>query len=297
MENLDIVKNAALAGGYAVRDYRPTDTEVKEDPDVGRHAIVTSADYKSQAAILKEIRGHYEAKTAPFFMTEEHVEDEWFRDRLIRENNLGEILSSEVYIIDELDGSSSKRIGHYEWSVSVGLIDKLEHTTAAVFAPDVFGGALFYASKENGSFMRGVGGRDERTKVSDIDLENSYLIVGVDSFLSKYPIHNKLLPVLGDRARTMNSNGSCALPLGLVAAGRADALIQPPNCPWDWAAGKLLVEEAGGVVMFYELKDGKIKFIEKLEARHYNPNKRTVGFIAANKGLAERIRDLFLKTS
>ena len=59
-----------------------------------------------------------------------------------------------------------------------------------------------------------------------------YIIVGVDSFLSKYPLHNKMLQKVGDKCRTMNANGSCALPLGLVAAGRADALIQPPVSPW-----------------------------------------------------------------
>lgn len=93
----------------------------------------------------------------------------------------------------------------------------------------------------------------------------------------------------------MNSNGSCALPLGLVAAGRADALIQPLQCPWDWAAGKLLVEEAGGSIVFYEFDNNKIKPLDKLELRHYNPEKRAVGFIAGNEKIVREITDLLLQ--
>ena len=49
---------------------------------------------------------------------------------------------------------------------------------------------------------------------------------------------------------------------------------------------KLLVEEAGGAVLFYELENNKIKPIEEPELRHYNPDKRAVGFVAANFDLA-----------
>lgn len=292
-EKNKICVEAAISGGKAVVNYKPEEAKTKGDIHVGHHAIVTSADYKSQEAILKDIREH---DNKALFMTEEHVKEKWFRDRIIRSDNLESMLSTRVYIIDELDGSSSKNIGHYEWSTSVGCVESMEHVTGAVFAPHVYGGALFYASKRNGTFLK-IGKETERCKVANNSLSDSYVIVGVDCFLSKYPIHNKLLPIIGDRVRTINANGSCALPLGLVAAGRADALIQPPNSPWDWAAGKLLVEEAGGSMLFYDLKDGRIKLLNKLELEHYNPDKRAVGFIAGNEKIVKQLKNILINLS
>lgn len=282
---------SALVGGRAVASYKARDAKTKGDKYVGHHAIVSSADFRSQSVILKEIK---KSDKNALFMTEEQVKNKWFKDRLIKTDNLEEMLSSRVCIIDELDGSSSKKIGHYEWSISIGCVENLEHIAGAIYAPHIFGGALFYASKENGTFIN-VNGKEHRCKVSNNSLSSAYVIVGVDCFLTKYPIHNKMLQDVGDKARTMNANGSCALPLGLVAAGRADALIQPPQCPWDWAAGKLLVEEAGGTVLFYELENGRIKQLEKLELCHYNPDQRAVGFVAGNYNLTREILDLLLQ--
>ena len=85
--------------------------------------------------------------------------------------------------------------------------------------------------------------------------------------------------------------GSCALGMALVAAGRASALVQPPQSPWDWAAGRLLVEEAGGQVLFFELKNGNVVTVESVTAVHYDQNKRSVGFVAGESTLVRQIMD------
>ena len=46
--------------------------------------------------------------------------------------------------------------------------------------------------------------------------------------------------------------GSAALELAYVAAGRIDAYFERSLKPWDYAAGILLVEEAGGKVTDYK---------------------------------------------
>lgn len=288
-EPLNSCIRAAIAGGEKIADYIPERAETKEDKYVGHHAIVTPADYMSQEAILKELR-----ESDSLFMTEEHVEDEHFRKRLIRENSLERMKDSGVYIIDELDGSSSFNTRHYEWSTSVGYVKNVEHTAGAVFAPKIERGILFYASLGEGAFLK-MGDEQKRIGVARRALNDAYLIFGVDSFLTKYPRHNRHVHELADLCRTTNSNGSCALPLGLVAAGKADALIQPLVCPWDWAGGKIIVEEAGGKVIFYEMDEGEIKRVEKLEAKHYHPEKRAVGFVAAHEDLAENIFERLVK--
>lgn len=282
---LQVCMDSALAGGRAVELTKSAETLRKKD-SLGHHAIVTNYDHNSQKAILEVILSN---DPTSLFMTEEHV-PELLQGRMITQDSLDKLKDSGVYVIDELDGTSSRRIGHYEWSISTGFVKNMINTAGAVYAPDVHGGALFYASKGDGGFVR-TPEKKEKLQVSQNSLEDSYLIFGVDCFLTRYPIHNKLVNVLADKARTLNSNGSCALPLGLVAAGKADALIQPPQSPWDYNAGKLLIEESGGRVLFYELKDGKINPIERLEAKHYNPNIKAVGLVAANPNLAEQIMD------
>jgi myo-inositol-1(or 4)-monophosphatase len=231
-----------------------------------------------------------------YLLTEEVVKDLKNQRRTINENNLSALENLGVYIIDELDGSSSFLTGHYEWGISVGYVKGLEHIAGAVYSPRIGGGTMFSASKDSGAFIR-IGGGKERISVQKRRLEDSYVIVGVDCFLSKYPKHNKFVTAIADKARTTNSNGSCALALGLVATRMADVLIQPLQSPWDWAAGKCILEEAGGEMIFYEINNGEIKVIDKLQTKHYNPKKRMVGFVAGNREITNEVMNMLLKTN
>lgn len=281
---------SAMAGGKAISDHKPEESVVKDDKDLGYHAIVSSADFRSQCAILKELN---KFDHDSMLITEEHVKDERFRKRLIKTSGLDKLKDSKVFIIDELDGSSPYNKGHPEWSISVGYVDRLVHKAGAVFAPHIKNGMLFYASKGGGAFIK-----TKQKKTMEVsrtsDLKKAYVIFGPDCFLKKYPIHNKLLIEIGDVARTVNGIGSCALGLGYVASGMSDALVQPLHFPWDWAAGKVMVEEAGGRMIFYEMKNGNIKPIKKLEPKHYNTEKRMVGFVAGNEKIADEIMDMLL---
>jgi myo-inositol-1(or 4)-monophosphatase len=55
-----------------------------------------------------------------------------------------------------------------------------------------------------------------------------------------------MLEKYGKRARKCRLMGSAALDLAYVACGRLDAYIEQSVSLWDVAAGKLLVEAAGG---------------------------------------------------
>lgn len=279
----NICHYAASAGSRAAAKCRLRKARTKADEYVGHHAITTRADFKSQKAILDVITRLDEES---LFLNEEKVSMKSLQHRLIKSSNLDQMSDSRVYIIDDLDGSSSRKVGHYEWSVSVACVENLVHYAGAIFAPDVYDGLIFSTEKGKGAFLESRSGQS-KMKVSDCSLPTeAYILVGADYFLSQYSLGK-----IGDSARTVNSTGSCALGLGMVAAGRADALVQPLQSPWDWAAGKLIVEEAGGTVIFYEMDDGKIEPVE-LQKKHYNPDKRAVGFVAGNKQLANKIFEM-----
>ena len=59
----------------------------------------------------------------------------------------------------------------------------------------------------------------------------------------------ELIAALLPRVRDIRRIGSAALDLCMVAAGRVDAHFEHGLSPWDWAAGSLIAEEAGAVVM------------------------------------------------
>ena len=54
-------------------------------------------------------------------------------------------------------------------------------------------------------------------------------------------------------------SGSAALDLAYVACGRQDAYFEITLKPWDFAAGALLVPEAGGKLLM-PFEDGEIRF-------------------------------------
>jgi len=89
----------------------------------------------------------------------------------------------------------------------------------------------------------------EKIQVSDNGLKDSFVCFGTSPY---YPDLNrktgetiaKILPECEDVRRT----GSAALDLCYVACGRHDMFFEYSLFPWDYAAGSIIVKEAGGVI-------------------------------------------------
>jgi myo-inositol-1(or 4)-monophosphatase len=148
-----------------------------------------------------------------------------------------------VWIIDPLDGTTNflHAFPHYCVSIAVRVKGRVEH--AVIFDP--LRDELFTASRGAGAQLN-----DRRLRVSKRkDLNGALIATG---FPFKYPEHHtaylamfgNVLPRVADMRRT----GSAALDLAYVAAGRVDGYWEIGLENWDLAAGKLLVEEAGGSV-------------------------------------------------
>jgi myo-inositol-1(or 4)-monophosphatase len=270
---------AAVAGARSAKHAGPKETVAKDDPVLGHHAVVSAADYGSQRAILGVLG---RAMPGVPVVCEEAVEGAAKWD----DASLRRLARRRRFVVDELDGSASFVAGHHEWSVSVACVDGLAHTAGAVCAPDIQSGLLFHAVSGGGAFLRKGQRAPVRLRVRKLPLRDAYVLTGPDTLLHRYPAHNAIATALASECRTMNVVGSCALALGLVAAGTASLLVQPPQSVWDWAAGRLLVEEAGGVVLFYEMQGRKVVPLARLQARHYDPRHRAVGLVAGERSLA-----------
>ena len=150
--------------------------------------------------------------------------------------------SGRRWVIDPLDGTVNFLYGIPQWCVSVALEDASGALLGVVFDP--LHEELFSAVRGGGAFVNGGQVRVNPTE----SLERALVATGF-SYEARHraeqaAVVSRLLPQVRDIRRA----GSAALDLCWVACGRVDGFYERGVKPWDWAAGRLLVEEAGGVV-------------------------------------------------
>lgn len=125
---------------------------------------------------------------------------------------------------------------------SVGLLKNQERFLGVVYNPYLK--EVFTAVRGKGAYLNG-----NPISVSGEDLENGIVLFGTSpyntelaraSFDMAYDYFQKCLDI--------RRSGSAALDLCAVAAGRAERYFELILSPWDFAAGALIVEEAGGIV-------------------------------------------------
>lgn len=160
--------------------------------------------------------------------------------------------SNYRWIIDPLDGTTNYSHGHPFFAVSIGLEIDGEILAGVVYAP--FFNEMFSAKKGAGAFLN-----NRKIHVSkNNNLATALLGTGL--------IHNdqnanlKHFQYFLKEAQGIRRCGAAAIDLCYTAAGRLDGFWEPGLWPWDVAAGKLIVEEAGGKIT---AMDGKKFDLEK----------------------------------
>jgi myo-inositol-1(or 4)-monophosphatase len=148
------------------------------------------------------------------------------------------------WIIDPLDGTTNYLHGIPQFSISIALRRKgiLEH--GVVFDP--LRDEMFSASRGSGAMLN-----DRRLRVTNRkNLKGAIIGTGIpfrdrrhlDTYLAM------LRDMITADTAGIRRPGSAALDFAWVAAGRFDGFWELGLKPWDFAAGALLVKEAGGVV-------------------------------------------------
>lgn len=163
---------------------------------------------------------------------------------------LGEELSPDseptasiVFVVDPLDGTTNFLHGFHEYAVSIAAMAGGELVAGVTL--EVPTGDRYTATLGGGAHVNG-----ERISVSSIDDPARALIgtgfpFGGDVSLELYLRH---FAAVAPHTAGMRRPGSAALDLVHVACGQFDAFWELSLLPWDFAAGVLLVREAGGVV-------------------------------------------------
>lgn len=190
--------------------------------------FVSTADLKAEKTLKQELQ---KARPGYGFLMEESAE--------IPESDG----SGRRWIVDPLDGTSNFLHGLPHFAISIALEEHGEIIAGLVYDP--IKDDRFHAEKGQGAFHN-----DRRLRVSARHRLNECLIATGAPFAGKGDRPQFLGEIDAVMANTAGIRrwGAAALDLAYVAAGRFDGFWERELSPWDYAAGLILVREAGGYV-------------------------------------------------
>lgn len=267
------------------------EVEMGDGKEYGHRVVSTKKDRELQRLILNCLSQGFPES---FFITEEKVENHQFR--VVCEEELSSLHEyALVWGVDPLDGSAHFWHGLWEWSISVGVMERGVHRGGMIYGPRVNGGVCVIGEREKGVFLIEDGGDTvQRVRTSTLAFSESVLFVGVDFAWNS--AFNNFINEAAKEAFVTRAVGSCALGLASVAAGKVGAFVQPVQKSWDWFAGFPLVEEAGGKFQFYHYRDGSsIMLLDKPDDLAYISSNPDVGFIAGNPEMVRKLTDLLVQ--
>ena len=161
-----------------------------------------------------------------------------------------------VWILDPVDGTTNLIHDFRQSAVSLALYEGKKPVCGVVYQP--FTQELFHAvsgaGREKGKNGTGAFLNGKPIHVSGAKTMGECLIsIGTAPYEHEYADRNfDLFKRIFLDCQDIRRLGSAAIDLAYVACGRIDAFFEMNLKPWDFAAGRILVEEAGGTVTDFE---------------------------------------------
>jgi myo-inositol-1(or 4)-monophosphatase len=147
--------------------------------------------------------------------------------------------AKKLWIVDPIDGTSHFIRGIPFCTTMIALVDEGEVIFSIIY--DFVRKDLYTAHKNAGAQLNGV-----PIHVSNRSLKEAYISAEIGLNQAK---NVELFLLLNQRCKVLNTINN-GFEFGLIASGKIDGRIcvDPFGKDWDYAAGALLVSEAGGVV-------------------------------------------------
>jgi len=211
-----------IASSIIMQSFKKVTVEYK---DINN--LVTKADLDSEKAITECIKNE--------FPTHDILGEEFTSN--------ASLMSENLWIIDPLDGTNnySNDIPHF--SISIAFAQKGNVKMGLIYDP--CRDECFTAISGTGSYLNG-----EQIHVSPKS-EISHAMVATGFYYDRSEIMEKTLNTIHSlfiyKIRGIRRMGSAALDLAWTSCGRYDAYFEYFLSPWDFAAGMLILEEAGGI--------------------------------------------------
>ncbi|MEX2180476.1 MAG: inositol monophosphatase family protein [Gemmatimonadaceae bacterium] len=250
-ELLALAVRAAAAAATVIRDAAPAigalDWRSKGPAD-----FVSEVDLAAEARILALIAAELPEATILAEETAATVPAERLRTGL-------------AVVVDPLDGTTNFLHGYPEYAVSIAILEAGEPVAAVVH--DVPGNEVFTAAAGGGAYLNG-----KPCRVSDIEDPRRALVGTGFPFKDASdiePYHRQMAKVMAHVAGVRRP-GAASIDLASVACGRFDGFWEMELAPWDFAAGMLLVREAGGVAS--DLTGAPLRALGKSSVLAGNPS-------------------------
>ena len=209
--------------------YLQVDRQLKSDG-----SFFTEADVAAQNALLRELQKIYPVAAMGEEMSKQEQEEQWVK---------GE---AGLWSIDPIDGTSNFLNGLPYFATSVALMEQGKSVLGVIYNP--VADEMFYATKGGGAFLNGTALPLKKhvpalsRAMANVDLKR--LDRKFAAKVAAYP------PYASQR-----NYGACALEWCYTAAGYFDLYLHGGQKPWDYAAGSLILEEAGGKMCGFDQDD------------------------------------------
>jgi myo-inositol-1(or 4)-monophosphatase len=197
-------------------------------------SLCTEADLAAQEALIKRLQAIHNVPVLGEEMMQEQQEQLWGNGK------------GELWCIDPIDGTSNFVHGLPYFAISVALIRDGKSVLGVVYDP--VAKECFAAERGRGAFLNGV-----RMQKRSVSKELSGALANVD--LKR--LSGKLSAVIASNPpyASQRNFGASTLDWCYTAAGRYDVYLHGGQKLWDYAAGSLVLEEAGGHVCSLEHND------------------------------------------
>ncbi|WP_438463080.1 inositol monophosphatase family protein [Marinomonas sp. PE14-40] len=231
----DLAKQVIKTAGELALDYFERREELVIETKAEPQDVVSIADKNVEQIILRQIQ---EAYPKDNFLGEEQG--------ILKGDN------DYLWVVDPIDGTSCFVHGMPSWCISIALMQADKIAFGLVYDPNA--DELFTALSGNGCQVNG-----KAVKALNIDsVQAGVMGVGTSHRVSStHCLH--FLQGLLDEGGMFIRNGSGALMLAYVAAGRLIGYYEPHINSWDCLAGLILVQEAGGSTNRFLENDGLLE--------------------------------------
>ena len=147
-----------------------------------------------------------------------------------------------VFVVDPIDGTTNFVRHMHHSNIAVALVHEGCVAYGVVYNP--FTEEMFAARRGGGAFLNG-----RPIHVSDRDMSHAITLCGSTIYDRRFTDRSfSLMRRLYDLGLDFRRFGSAELDVCYVACGRAEVFFECRLSPWDYAAGSLILTEAGGKI-------------------------------------------------
>lgn len=227
-KDLEIAIRAAKEAGEIVDKYfeETFEASFKEDG-----SIVTKADKEAEDRIIEIIKSEF-------------PEDGFHGE----ETGISSESAERVWFVDPIDGTTNFANGLPIFAVSIALQSSGQIIVSVIYNPVT--NSLYYAENGKGAFYN-----EKKIKVSDNPSQAAILTTGNSREDEDKTKEREIRNTVNDHIKIYRRLGCASMELAYVARGSTEGFISLGLKPYDYAAGVLIVKEAGGKITDFSGND------------------------------------------